>query len=117
MDPIGRITKADTSTWRSCGISGVCKSTLPIRSTLAAVYPSGAGRRSAGFYKTVQRPIVAYVLLFCPNVVSSNEPSTGSVIARRHSKDSKRTTESSEAMIYITMIVLMTRRLARQNSI
>jgi len=32
---------------------------------------------------------------------------------RRHSKDYERTTESSEAMIYITMIQLMSRRLAR----
>jgi putative transposase len=32
---------------------------------------------------------------------------------RRHSKDYERTTESSEAMIYISMIHLMSRRLAR----
>jgi len=35
---------------------------------------------------------------------------------RRHSKDYERTTESSKAMIYITMINLMSRRLARQNT-
>ena len=32
---------------------------------------------------------------------------------RRHSKDYEQTTESSEAMIYISMIHLMSRRLAR----
>jgi putative transposase len=36
---------------------------------------------------------------------------------RRNSKDYERTTESSEAMIYITMIALMSRRLARKNTI
>lgn len=36
---------------------------------------------------------------------------------RRHSKDYERTTESSEAMLYITMIALMSRRLARSNYI
>jgi len=35
---------------------------------------------------------------------------------RRHSKDYERTTASSEAMIYISMIQLMSRRLARQNA-
>ena len=35
---------------------------------------------------------------------------------RRHSKDYERTTESSEAMIYISMIHLMSRRLARRNT-
>jgi putative transposase len=35
---------------------------------------------------------------------------------RRHSKDYERTTESSEAMIYISMIHLMIRRLARKKS-
>jgi putative transposase len=34
---------------------------------------------------------------------------------RRHSKDYERTTESSEAMIYITMIALMSRRVACTN--
>jgi putative transposase len=35
---------------------------------------------------------------------------------RRHSKDYERTTESSEAMIYISMIQLMTRRLTRRRT-
>lgn len=35
---------------------------------------------------------------------------------RRHSKDYERTTESSEAMIYISMIHLMSRRLARRTT-
>lgn len=35
---------------------------------------------------------------------------------RRHSKDYERTTESSEAMIYISMIQLMSRRLARKST-
>lgn len=36
---------------------------------------------------------------------------------RRNSKDHERTTETSETMIYITMIGLMSRRLARQNTL
>ena len=36
---------------------------------------------------------------------------------RRHSKDYERTTKSSEAMIHVTMIGLMSRRLARQTAI
>ncbi len=36
---------------------------------------------------------------------------------RRNSKDYERTTETSETMIYITMIALMSRRLARQNTL
>jgi putative transposase len=36
---------------------------------------------------------------------------------RRHSKDYERNTETSEAMIYITMISLMSRRLAPKNRI
>jgi len=34
---------------------------------------------------------------------------------RRHSKDYERTTESSETMIYLSMIALMSRRLALEN--
>jgi putative transposase len=34
---------------------------------------------------------------------------------RRHSKDYERTTESSETMIYLSMIALMSRRLAQAN--
>ena len=34
---------------------------------------------------------------------------------RRHAKDYERNIETSEAMIYITMIILMSRRLARKN--
>ena len=36
---------------------------------------------------------------------------------RRHAKDYERNTDTSEAMIYITMISLMSRRLARQNRV
>jgi putative transposase len=36
---------------------------------------------------------------------------------RRHSKDYERTTEASETMIYLSMIALMSRRLALINSI
>lgn len=35
---------------------------------------------------------------------------------RRHSKDYERTTESSEAIIYISMIHLLSRRLTRRNT-
>jgi putative transposase len=34
---------------------------------------------------------------------------------RRHSKDYERSTESSETMIYLSMIALMSRRLAHAN--
>ncbi|REJ97449.1 MAG: IS5/IS1182 family transposase, partial [Planctomycetota bacterium] len=35
---------------------------------------------------------------------------------RRHSKDYERNPETSETMIYISMVHLMTKRLARANS-
>ena len=49
----------------------------------------------------------------CPSAGSSNAHSPGSRRCRRHSKDYERTCQSSQAMIHITMINLMSRRLVR----
>jgi putative transposase len=62
--------------------------------------------------QTVLRPVHAKGFVFLPKrwIVERTFAWLGR--SRRHSKDYERTTESSEAMIQISMIHLMTRRLA-----
>lgn len=63
--------------------------------------------------QTVLRPVNARGWVLLPKRWIAERTFAWIGRCRRHSKDYERTTESSEAMIYITMIHLMTRRLAK----
>jgi putative transposase len=65
--------------------------------------------------QTVLRPVEAKGFVVLPKRWIVERTFAWLVRCRRHSKDYERTTESSEAMIYISMIALMSRRLARGN--
>jgi putative transposase len=62
--------------------------------------------------QTVLRPVAAKGFLVLPKRWIVERTFAWLARYRRHSKDYERTTESSEAMIYIAMINLMSRRLA-----
>jgi putative transposase len=65
--------------------------------------------------QTVLRPVEAKGFVVLPKRWIVERTFAWLVRCRRHSKDYERTTESSEAMIYVSMIALMSRRLAREN--
>lgn len=67
--------------------------------------------------QTILRPVEAQGFVVLPKRWIVERTFAWISRCRRNSKDYERTTESSEAMIYITMIALMSRRLARQNAI
>jgi putative transposase len=74
-------------------------------------------RKSFGWIlQTILRPVHAKGFVLLPKrwIVERTFGWLGRY--RRHSKDHERTTESSETMIYISMIHLMTRRLAAKKS-
>lgn len=62
--------------------------------------------------QTILRPVAAKGWVLVPKRWISERTFAWLGRCRRHSKDYERTTESAEAMIYITMIHLMLRRLA-----
>jgi putative transposase len=65
--------------------------------------------------QTVLRPVEAKGFVVLPKRWIVERTFAWISRCRRHSKDYERTTESSEAMIYISMIGLMSRRIARTN--
>jgi putative transposase len=67
--------------------------------------------------QTVLRPVKAKGFVVLPKRWIVERTFAWISRCRRHSKDYERTTETSETMIYITMIALMSRRLARQNTL
>lgn len=67
--------------------------------------------------QTVLRPVRAKGFVVLPKRWIVERTFAWISRCRRHSKDYERTTETSETMIYITMIGLMSRRLARQKPI
>lgn len=67
--------------------------------------------------QTVLRPVAAKGFVVLPKRWIVERTFAWISRCRRHSKDYERTTESSEAMIYITMIGLMSRRIARSNRV
>jgi putative transposase len=67
--------------------------------------------------QTVLRPVEVVGFIVLPKRWIVERTFAWLARCRRHSKDYERTTESSEAMIYLTMIALMSRRLARQKGI
>jgi putative transposase len=67
--------------------------------------------------QTVLRPVTAKGFVVLPKRWVVERTFAWISRCRRHSKDYERTTESSEAMIYITMIGLMSRRIARTNRV
>ena len=65
--------------------------------------------------QTVLRPVHAKGFVVLPKRWIVERTFSWLVRHRRHAKDYERNTDTSEAMIYITMISLMSRRLARQS--
>jgi putative transposase len=67
--------------------------------------------------QTVLRPVKAQGLVVLPKRWIVERTFAWLARCRRHSKDYERNTETSEAMIYISMIALMSRRLAHQTPV
>ena len=67
--------------------------------------------------QTVLRPIEARGFIVLPKRWIVERTFAWLARCRRHSKDYERTTESSETMIYVSMIALMSRRLANAKCI
>jgi putative transposase len=67
--------------------------------------------------QTVLRPVAAKGFVALPKRWIVERTFAWLARCRRHSKDYERTTESSETMIYLSMIALMSRRLAHTNRI
>jgi putative transposase len=65
--------------------------------------------------QTVLRPVKAKGFIVLPKRWIVERTFAWLARHRRHAKDYERNTETSETMIYITMIGLMSRRLSRQN--
>jgi putative transposase len=78
--------------------------------------PAWVGETFGLVLQTVLRPvgIAGFVVLAKPWVAERTSAWLGRY--RRHSKDYEKTTESSEAMIYISMIALMSPRQALQKT-
>jgi putative transposase len=67
--------------------------------------------------QTVLRPVRAKGFVVLPKRWIVERTFAWLTRHRRHAKDYERNTDTSEALIYITMISLMSRRLARQNRV
>ena len=68
-------------------------------------------------FQTVLRPVQAKGFVVLPKRWIVERTFAWLTRCRRHTKDYERSTASSEAMIYITMIALMSRRLAHDKRI
>lgn len=79
--------------------------------------PSWVKETFGWILQTVLRPVKAKGFVVLPKRWIVERTFAWISRCRRHSKDYERTTETSETMIYITMIALMSRRLARQNTL
>jgi putative transposase len=79
--------------------------------------PSWVKQTFGWLLQTVLRPAEAAGFIVLPKRWIVERTFAWLARCRRHSKDYERTTESSEAMIYLTMIALMSRRLAAANRI
>lgn len=79
--------------------------------------PEWVGETFGWILQTVLRPVFTRGFVVLPKRWIVERTFAWISRCRRHSKDYERTTESSEAMIYISMIGLMSRRLARKNYI
>ena len=77
--------------------------------------PSWVKQTFGWLLQTVLRPVEAKGFIILPKRWIVERTFAWLVRFRRNSKDYERTTESSETMIYLSMISLMSRRLARQN--
>jgi putative transposase len=108
---------------------GACFVLMKLRQLgrLQAVFADGAYARNGlpdwvketfgWILQTVLRPVQAKGFVVLPKRWIVERTFAWISRCRRHSKDYERTTETSENMIYITMIGLMSRRLARQKAL
>ena len=67
--------------------------------------------------QTVLRPVQAKGFVVLPKRWIVERTFAWLARYRRHSRDYEHKTETSETMIYISMIALMSRRLARKNNV
>ena len=75
-------------------------------------YPTGPKTLLVGFFKPSFRPVGVKGFVILPNRWIVERTFAWFACYRRHSKDYEKTPESSEAFTYISMIALMSKRLA-----
>ena len=117
MGPIGKTMTERALCFKNCERSDACESSFADSAYGRNGLPAWVKETFGWVLQTVLRPVKAKGFVVLPKRWIVERTFSWIARCRRHSKDYEHNPETSETMIQISMIALMSRRLAAQKSI